>query len=308
MKTGNLFRTAFNTVERIINPRLLSAIDSNAIGAMTRKLRDEEKSEPSIKSYLTHLRVALNWGKKNKLLNEVPHFTMPKRIDGARGRAIAAEEFERMLSKVPDVQGECVADSWAFLLTGLWWSGLRLGEALKLHWTDDRDLCVDFSGRFPMFRIRATAEKGNKDRVLPMAPEFAEFLERVPEDERTGFVFDPRPQRERAGGGRMRLDTVSKSIGKFGKAAGVRVAHTAKGNPRYASAHDMRRAFGFRWSQRIMPPQLMELMRHRCITVTMQFYVGKNADVTAQAVWSALAKQSAKHTDSEAKTSAAEKP
>jgi integrase len=55
--------------------------------------------------------------------------------------------------------------------------------------------------------------------------------------------------------------------------------------PAYASAHDLRRAFGFRWSRLIMPPVLKEQMRRTDISTTMKFYVGVNAKVTAEELW-----------------------
>lgn len=54
---------------------------------------------------------------------------------------------------------------------------------------------------------------------------------------------------------------------------------------KFASAHDLRRAFGFRWSRRVMPPVLKELMRHTEIATTMKFYVGVNAQATADELW-----------------------
>lgn len=49
----------------------------------------------------------------------------------------------------------------------------------------------------------------------------------------------------------------------------------AKGKPvvmnEFASAHDLRRSFGFRWSRRVMPTILRELMRHESIDTTMRF-------------------------------------
>ena len=36
-----------------------------------------------------------------------------------------------------------------------------------------------------------------------------------------------------------------------------------------------------------MPPQLMELMRHESIGTTLRFYVGRNAEKTADAAWAA---------------------
>lgn len=54
---------------------------------------------------------------------------------------------------------------------------------------------------------------------------------------------------------------------------------------KYASAHDLRRSFGERWSTRVMPQVLMALMRHESIATTMRYYVGRNANTTADAVW-----------------------
>jgi hypothetical protein len=57
----------------------------------------------------------------------------------------------------------------------LWLSGLRLREALKLCWDGDDKLSVDLSSRSPMLRIPADLEKGNEDRLLAIAPAFAEM-------------------------------------------------------------------------------------------------------------------------------------
>jgi hypothetical protein len=56
---------------------------------------------------------------------------------------------------------------------------------------------------------------------------------------------------------------------------------------KYASAHDLRRAFGERWAARLMPAQLKELMRHESIETTLRFYVGTDAQTKADAAWAA---------------------
>lgn len=75
------------------------------------------------------------------------------------------------------------------------------------------------SGQVPN---RRDGGEGKKNRLLPMAPEFAEMLESVPVDERTNFVFSPKTQR----GGRVirRVDTVSSIIVEMGEKAGVKVS------------------------------------------------------------------------------------
>jgi hypothetical protein len=46
-----------------------------------------------------------------------------------------------------------------------------------------------------------------------------------------------------------------------------------KADGKYASAHDLRRAFGTRWAKRVMPAVLKRLMRHASIDTTMTYYV-----------------------------------
>jgi hypothetical protein len=51
----------------------------------------------------------------------------------------------------------------------------RLGETLNLYWDRPDKLCVDLSGKRSMLKIVAELEKGGRDRLLPIAPEFADF-------------------------------------------------------------------------------------------------------------------------------------
>ena len=55
---------------------------------------------------------------------------------------------------------------------------MRLGEALSLTWDQWADgIRVDLSGRYAKLLIAAEDEKGGRDRVYPMTPDFAEFLQ-----------------------------------------------------------------------------------------------------------------------------------
>ncbi len=120
-------------------------------------------------------------------------------------------------------------------------------------------------------------------RLLPMAPEFAELLELVPESDRHGHVFKFRNRRTGTG-----KQWASKVLVEVGKKAGVVV------NPKTgkcASAHDLRRAFGQRWAGRVMPQILMQLMRHSDISTTMKYYVGAEAETTADVLWKAVSRK-----------------
>ncbi len=86
------------------------------------------------------------------------------------------------------------------------------------------------------------------------------------------------------------MDTLSGRISKFGELAKVKVDERG-GSPVWASAHDLRRAFGFRWSRKVNAMLLKELMRHSGVVTTETFYVGVQADETA-AILELLAKAS----------------
>jgi integrase len=83
---------------------------------------------------------------------------------------------------------------------------------------------------------------------------------------------------------------IGRTISKFGKAAGVVVDERQRGGKtirKFASAHDLRRAFDQRWAAKVMPTVLRELMRHSSINTTMAYYVGTNAEATADVEWAA---------------------
>ena len=310
-KTGKMIATVFNAVERITHPKKLVNITSARLSAFQATLREEQHSEATIRSYLAHLRAALRWGVDVGMLPAVPKVPRLKRAVAskvAKGRPISGEEFERLLAKVSEVLTEKpnrqrkepkapspeAVESWKYLLRGLWWSGLRLNEALNLYWDRPNGLSVDLSCKRPMLRIPAEAEKGHRDRIMPLAPEFAQFLLATPEDQRTGRVFKLVGVRGKTG--EMGLEYVSATLAKVGLAAGVKVNTKTKIDRKtgkkwqvvkFASAHDLRRSFGDRWSRRIMPPDLMALMRHNDIQTTMRYYVGRNAQATADALWAA---------------------
>ncbi|WP_197443238.1 site-specific integrase [Lignipirellula cremea] len=168
----------------------------------------------------------------------------------------------------------------ALYLKGMWWSGLRVSESLELYWDRLDRLCVDFSRSRPLLSIPGEFEKGNKDRLHPMAPQFANLLQTVLPSHRVGTVFNPLGYK----GDRPRSDWISKRVTAIGKAAGVHVASAGQ-SERFAGLHDFRRSFGERWAALLLPQQLKELMRHEDITTTLKFYVGRDAERTAQILW-----------------------
>ena len=279
--------SVFNQIENYLSPQKLTDLTEERIGYLTSELRLAKKAEASIKSTLSHLKAALRWAKRMKLLPAVPEIEMPSRLaEKSKGRPITGEEFDRMIAAIPKVI-ERAADvpAWERLLRGLWLSGLRLGEALALSWTDESAIRVDLSGKRPMLNIPAGCDKSGKARLLALTPDFAELLLVTPQADRRGLVFKL-PSRG-VNGAVLTADRVKHLICKIGEKAGIKVAQNGE-RVKFASAHDLRRSFGERWSARLLPQVLMELMRHADIKTTLTYYVGKNAERTADAVYAAF--------------------
>lgn len=263
----------FDTFEKLAHPNRLSDLSSGHVSTFIAARRRRGIRDTTIRGDLGHLQSAFSWMKRHGLIAEVPQIDKPKRAKSQKamkGRPITQDEFQAILNLT-------ASSDWRWLLRGLWGSGLRLGEALSLTWQAGLSMSLDFTRKRPMLRVPASSEKGNQERLLPISPEFAELLAEVPEDQRTGNVF-PVPFASQ--------ESVSAFISELGRTAGVEV-HREPGRIKFASAHDFRRSFGERWASKVMPAVLMAMMRHEKIETTLRFYVGVNADATAEAIWNA---------------------
>ncbi|TWT29183.1 site-specific tyrosine recombinase XerC [Posidoniimonas corsicana] len=295
------YAATFNAFEDFCNPQRVGDLTTPRVTAYAAHLRRERTrtikrggeevqesyrlSEASVGRHLRHLKAVARWASRQGMLPKVPQFEMPKRANAARmkGRPITGEEFDRMIAAVPKVVGENAAESWKFLLRGLWTSGLRLGEALALRWDQTPGgVSVRLDGQQSVLAFDAGSQKSGKVELVPLAPEAMLLIEGRAEP--SGYVFSPKRMR---GEGPMVRDAVkvSKVVGKIGRKAGI-ITDTEKGKT--ATAHDLRRSFGFRWSRRIMPAELKELMRHASIETTMTYYVGHDARATSAALWGKL--------------------
>ncbi len=81
----------------------------------------------------------------------------------------------------------------------------------------------------------------------------------------------------------LQLHRIGEFIADIGEVAGVVVdANASTGEPtKFASVHDLRQAFGYRWAKRVIPAVLQKLMRHAPIQTTMQFFVDLEAEDVA---------------------------
>jgi integrase len=322
-KIGTVFNAVERILPKVAGGRLVE-LNAETLSHFQAVLRDGERSENTIAGYLAHLRAALQWAADQGMIPVVPNVRRPRRAKKGgsgrkgKGRPISGEEFDRLLSKIPMALGNwqnrkreadrktrrnkgqavksttadsipvevdpVAVESWRHYVRGLSLSGLRLAESLQLYWDRPDRLCVDLKSRRPMLRIPAEFEKGHRDRLLPITPDFAEFLLTTPEAERHGRVFRPlMPSGNPASG-----EQAGRMVALIGELARV-VVHTdpRTGRVKYASAHDLRRSFGNRWARKVTTPVLQKLMRHENIATTLTFYVDLDADELAEGLYRA---------------------
>ena len=277
-------QTLINHLNKCFKITYLNKVDEQMMTAFVSKLRKLKLSEDSIESNLRHLKSMLRWATRQKYLRvcpEVPKIQRGKKTGGhvpMKGRAIDDDEFLLMLEAVADVVPEDEVDDYIFYLRCLYASGLRLAESTELYWDRTDKLCPQFfKSQKPLLSIPGELEKGHTDRLMPLAPEFALLLGEVPAEQRKGPVFNLKGEPE----------WIGKRVSQIGKAAGIIVDQEKN---KFASAHDLRRSFGDRWSYRVMPPDLKELMRHDSIETTLKYYVHRQATKTAEVCWEAYGK------------------
>ena len=280
--TRGTVKVTFDYIEEIVNPDRLAKLTAEVISGFQSKLRKKGIKETTVALHMRNVKAALRWAANMGMMHKAPKIDMPKIPKGQtlmKGRPITGEEFDRMVKAAAEVRPHDTA-VWVRLLNGLWLSGLRIDEACILSWDEEAPFSVDLSGRRPVFRIFARAQKARRDELLPMTPDFAQWLlEGTPEAERVGKVFKIATVRGKKPFDSRRVGRVISDIGK----KAVVVVNKADG--KFASAHDLRRAFGTRWSKRVMPAVLQRLMRHGDIGTTMKYYVSANAADVADDLW-----------------------
>ena len=75
--------TAFNHLERLVNPKNLTVITPQVLSRFQADLRKSGMRETTIATHLRHLRAALGWAVSMKLLAKRPEIEMPKLREGA---------------------------------------------------------------------------------------------------------------------------------------------------------------------------------------------------------------------------------
>lgn len=273
--------TSSNHLKRLLAPKALADVDKGLLSEFRGKLLKEGKRPASVATYLRTLRAALGWAEDMDLIKRAPRVRTRgamRTASGMRSRPITAEEFDRILEKVPIVRKRD-ADDWTHFLRGLWLSSLRLDELRRLSWDAGASLSIDQSGKYPMIKMLAEGHKSRRDWYQPMTPDFWALIS-APGRSRTGYVF---PLRGR--GQQMTRKAVGRVIADIGKKARVITNAETK---KTATSHDIgRRACITRVSTTLSMSQTQQFARHADPNTTSQYYLQHDASALAEALgWS----------------------
>ena len=284
--------------EKIVQPKSLAEFTTvesmeklkkgllNGVGG-----RKSFRSPQTVKSTLKAIYAALNWAvrKKGWITSFVEaDLSGLEKKDDMKGRPLCGEEFDRMLDACDLVAGAGHGESWKHLLRGAATSGLRMKELMGLSW----DIWDTFQprwpkGALPVLELMST-QKNRKKETIPLCPWLEDLLLETPKKLRTGWVFNPKSLQANYGRPspeRLTAERVGKIVSKIGKAAGVIVDRSDKGEIKYASLHDLRRTFAQNLADSDMPKELVKtLMRHADIRTTERYYQVTNIQREAGAI------------------------
>jgi integrase len=208
-----------------------------------------------------------------------------------KGRPITNDEFKLFRSKTVEVVGETALESWLYIIDGLVESGLRISELMQVSWDQpDTIKPVWRDGKEPTLSFPAETQKNNKHQETPLLSGFEELLLKTPEEQRSGYIFNPISLRTKRGSepkpGRPKAEWVGNVIGRIGKESGVVVvpANTRTGAPaKYISAHDLRRTCGQRLQDAGVPVEIIsKVLRHGSSVTTRKHYIQGNVQNDAK--------------------------
>ena len=302
--------------EKIIGPKTLGDMaepdtlkrlqSSLRAGAQSKKNRP--RSPHTVNGYMAVVVATLNWAAEMEWLPGVPKIRKLKtsKLKHMKGRPISLEEFERMLAMVKKVvckhakkwseaDRQTLVDSWVHTLWGLWDSGLRIAELMHVSWNDANEIRpVWRRGADPVLAIPHHRQKNATEEAIPITPAFESLLLETPERDRVGWIFNPqsvsRPGQTEPRDNRGNPEWISRIISRIGKAAGA-IVEPAKdgGEPKYASAHDLRRSFAERLIDAGVPErEVARVMRHASPQTTRRYYAGGNVQKSSSVIRACL--------------------
>ena len=162
-----------NAFTKVAKPKHLGNVTANFIEDFVNARLKEGVAVATVNKELRHLKAALRWAQRRKILREAPDFAGLFVKDDLKKPVIIPEEdfvaIVQALKKPELVLVNRPAEWWRTFLYVAFYMGLRRGEALRLTWNS-----ISFE-RLEA-RVLAQTSKGRKERVIPITAELAGVL------------------------------------------------------------------------------------------------------------------------------------
>lgn len=229
---------AFGEVNK---PRLVADVSEEMVAAYAQSLRKKKRKAVTIQTHLAHLRSALRWAVRQKLLTAIPHVESVRVPKGRNIRSLNTEEFEHLL--------ETLTLPWQRFARTAWLTGMRRNELFYLEWSKNKSKPW-VNWKAARIELPAESTKAREDQWIPMHPNLVELLNAFREAKGRVFALSESPEE------------VSRKFSRMAKKAGLS-----------ATLHDLRRSFGTRYASVVPAQVLQKLMRHADIKTTLEYYV-----------------------------------
>ncbi len=158
-------------VAPFIGRKVISALTTQDIEKIRRKMEKDGKSPQTVKHVLTLIKRLVNFALKNGYIAFIPgtlHFDMPV-VDNKVTENLTSEQMAKLLQVLDEEEDKIFASLIRLAL----FTGMRRGALLNLQWTD-----LDFERN--IITLRGDVAKKKKTEYIPMNEKAKEILLAVP--------------------------------------------------------------------------------------------------------------------------------
>lgn len=246
----NMYRLAVKKLGEIVDINMpIDSVDEILYNTFKEYLLKNVSYETS-RTYINYIRILFNYAIKTERYKKRNPFTRLKRREKKYITVIPEKYFDLILNHLKEKN----IDVYRFIFF-LKHTGFRLNEGLQLEWEQ-----IKFNEKIISF---TTFKDNNSNDIFPLNIEngiLIKFLKSFRRE--SGKVFNTN---------KWVLKHFQKAITTINTEQ-KKLNKKFKEIPRY-TIHDIRRTFGSKYANRLMPIELMKLMRHKEINTTLRFYV-----------------------------------
>jgi integrase len=199
VKTWEILKSRLNRVAQIWENPMIDKIGHEHFTVLDKKLQELGRSKATVNHYVKAMRGLFAWAIKKKYTIENPaKDVMFYPIDRKR-RAYSADEMRRIFKAAARIEGEAGPGSGILqqarrLVTLLFLTGMRAGEAIGLRWTNIEADSI---------RLERTETKQRREKTIPIMTPVRAVLDELAGQRKDEYVFPFRRRSQKMTAGWM---------------------------------------------------------------------------------------------------------